>query len=142
MIPDLYPVTTMVLTSSDLEAYPREEQAIDFFKMPSVDPVEPWRKLFAGIPKGVCIGANRKQVLRPGYVRLFLDVRGTPAEFADLADAGEIPLALVQKRDVFSAYVAMGNLVGADLEYEEGLMMRGTIGIDMKRLKKLLDIAA
>jgi hypothetical protein len=138
MVPKLLQVDTLILASS-IQDYPREIAVNEILREGS--PVYPWRRLFAGRPTGVQMGVNRKQTMRPGYTRIFFDVYGDSEEFSSLTDEGDVSIAIVQIRSIVSGYVSRGNIVGADLKYEQDSRLRGIISLDLSRIKQLLDFA-
>lgn len=144
MILSLRPVDTLILTRVEGDGYPSETQASDFFRdkeLRSIETAEGWAKLFVGKPRFIQLGASRKIVLRTGYVRVYFEVRGLASEFPPFDDIDDMPIALVQKHDVLSAFVALGRVVGAELEFSEGGQLSGSIGVDMKNVKQLLDVS-
>lgn len=144
MILSLRPVDTMILTRVEGDGYPSETQASDFFRdkdLKTIETAEGWAKLFVGKPLAIQLGASKKIVLRTGYVRVYFDVRGFPHEFPAFDDIDDVPLALVQKHDVLSAFVALGRVVGAELEFESGGQLSGSISVDLKNVKQLLDVS-
>lgn len=144
MILSLRPVDTLILTRVEGDGYPSETQASDFFRdkdLKTIETAEGWVKLFVGKPLSVQLGASKKIVLRTGYVRVHFDVLGLPSEFPAFDDIDDIPLALVQKHDVLSAFVALGRVVGAELEFESTGHLSGSIAVDLKNVKQLLDVS-
>lgn len=140
MVPDLLRVPTMILTKmGDDQSYPNEQESSSFFD-DDFNPVPPWRQMIAGVPDEIAVGSANKNNIRIGYSRLSLRVAINPDELMHVTiDGNEIPIALVQRTEVLTAYIAVASWVGAFMKYGDDHTMKGSIYLDITHVKRLLD---
>ena len=147
MIPELFPKPSKLLINPRAVggAYPIEKDAGELVNLPEFSAKDPWEELVVVTPKQVVIGSSGKDKVPVGFQKWVFNVS---IPFSDkwpdslnTEDTGEIPFALIQKRDTLIAYVFIGKMIGISVEFGVGDCWRGQMVMYAQRVRRLMDRA-